>query len=147
MNLVSISLSNSILVNFFVTHSAQVKNSPMFNKNVFQSHFSQTVRECKKHVTPCFPTIFFLRTGLCMDIYICVYIYIYIYIYIYVSNNKHTAKKDYKLKEINISNTALRTRPCLYLQQGKVKMIKYIQVTKSKFKRKIIDCEFINFHC
>ena len=133
MNLVSISISNSILVNFFVTHSAQVKNSPMFNKNVFQSHFSQTVRECKKHVTPCFPTIFFLRTGLCMDIY--------------VSNNKHTAKKDYKLKEINISNTALRTRPCLYLQQGKVKMIKYIQVTKSKFKRKIIDCEFINFHC
>ena len=137
MNLVSISISNSILVNFFVTHSAQVKNSPMFNKNVFQSHFSQTVRECKKHVTPCFPTIFFLRTGLCMDIYI----------YIYVSNNKHTAKKDYKLKEINISNTALRTRPCLYLQQGKVKMIKYIQVTKSKFKRKIIDSEFINFHC
>ena len=84
MNLVSISLSNSILVNFFVTQSAQVKNSPMFNKNVFQSHFSQTVRECKKHVTPCFPTIFFLRTGLCMDIYIYVYIYIYIYIYTHI---------------------------------------------------------------
>ena len=82
--------------------------------------------------------------------YIYIYIYIYIYRYIYmcvcVSNNKHTAKKDYKLKKINISNTALRTRPCLYLQQGKVKMIKYIQVTKSKFKRKIIDSEFINFH-
>ena len=142
MNLVSISISNSILVNFFVTYSPQVKNSSMSNKNVFQSHFSQTVRECKKHVTPCFPTIFFLRTGLRMDIYI----YIYISVCVCVSNNKHTAKKDYKLKKINISNTALRTRPCLYLQQGKVKMIKYIQVTKSKFKRKIIDSEFINFH-
>ena len=44
------------------------------------------------------------------------------------SINKHTGKQDYKLKKFNIQNTALRTRPCLCLQQGNAKIItkKYI---------------------